>query len=110
MISKQVIFFIADFDRASAVLDDHPNHQLPWCSSATRLDIEAWSPEGSYLRYQDLIPGCDARLHPLSFSIEATGSYCQHLRLIQLFDATLGQEDARGCLRVGFDALDENAV
>ena len=63
-------------------------------------------PRTTYLRNQHLITGLDTHSYPLALAVEATGTDSQDLGFIQLLDGGLGQEDAAGGLRIGFDALD----
>ena len=64
----------------------------------------------TYLRNQHSIPSLNTTGDPLPILIQTTWSNSQDLRLIQLFDGGLGQEDAGCGLGLGFDALHEDAV
>lgn len=52
----------------------------------------------------------DAHGHPVALLVEQAGPDGQHLGLVELLDARLGQEDAAGGLGLSLDALDEDAV
>lgn len=62
------------------------------------------------LRNQNLVARRNAHGDSLALLVETTGSNSEDLSLVELLDGALGQEDARGGLGVGLDALDENAV
>lgn len=64
----------------------------------------------TYLRNQHLIPRRHARRDPPPLLVQPPGPHRQHLRLVQLLDAALRQEDAARRLRLRFDALHENTV
>lgn len=101
MIPEQTILFLANFDRRSTILRRHTsvsNTQVP-------LDLTA-----TYLRNQHAITGLDAARDTLAVLVEAPGSDSQHLGLVELLDRRLGQEDARGRLGLGLDALHQHAV
>ena len=64
----------------------------------------------SYLRNQHPITGSNTHGQPLSILAEEAGTDGEDLGLVELLDARLGEEDARGGLGLGLDALDEDAV
>ncbi len=64
----------------------------------------------SHLGNQDTVAGLDAHWHALSILVEATRSDSEDLALVELLNASLGQEDAAGGLGLGLDPLDEHAV
>lgn len=59
---------------------------------------------------QDLVAGLDAGGDALALAVKGTGANGQDLGLVELLDGRLGQEDTRGGLGLGLDALDEDAV
>jgi hypothetical protein len=72
------------------------------------------SPEGNwdetYLRNQDLVTGGDTHGDAVAVLGQETGANGENLSLVLLLDAALGEEDARGGLGLGLDALDQDAV
>jgi hypothetical protein len=64
----------------------------------------------TYLRNQHLVTGLHRRRYSLAVLVEQTGTYGQHLRLVEVLDGGFGQEDAAGGFGIGLDALDEDAV
>jgi hypothetical protein len=46
----------------------------------------------------------------LAVAVDGTGTNSENLSLVLFLDAALGEEDARGGLGFGLDALDEDAV
>lgn len=67
-------------------------------------------PNPTYLRNQHSIPSLNPTSDPVPILIQSAGAHSQHLRLIQLLDGRLGQEDARGGLGLGFYALHQHPV
>ena len=64
----------------------------------------------TYLGDQDPVAGSDAHGHALAVAVNGAGADGQDLGLVELLDARLGQEDARGRLGLGLDALDQDPV
>lgn len=81
MVAEEGVFFLADFDGGTTVLGD-----------------------------QNLISWLHGDLNSLSISVQRSRSNSQHLGLVQVFDCALGQENATGCLSLGFYALNKHAV
>lgn len=64
----------------------------------------------TYLGDQDTVTGSDTHGESLAVAVKETGANGKDLSLILLFDAALGEEDTRGGLGLGLDALDQDAV
>jgi hypothetical protein len=64
----------------------------------------------THLGNQNAVSGSDAHRYPLAILVESTGTNGQDLGLIELLHGSLWEEDTTGGLRVGFDALNEDAV
>jgi len=64
----------------------------------------------TYLGNQNPITRRDTHGCPLSILVQPARPDGQHLRLVELLDARLGQEDAARRLCLGLDALHEHAV
>jgi hypothetical protein len=64
----------------------------------------------TYLWNQDLISRLHTTLHPLAIFIQTSRTDRQNSRLVQFFDAGLGEENAACGFSLGFYALDEYAI
>lgn len=64
----------------------------------------------TYLRNQNLVTISDTHRKALAILIKSTGANSEDLGLVLLLDAALREEDAGGCLGLGLDALDKDAV
>lgn len=64
----------------------------------------------TYLRNQNLVASADTHGDAVAILGQETRANSEDLGLVLLLDAALGQEDARGGLGLGLDALDEDAV
>jgi hypothetical protein len=96
-----MILVLTDLHRASTVLKDTVSTSRPRDREGVSL---------SYLRNQHLVSLVHAHGNPLAVLVEAAGADGQHLGLVQLLDAALGEEDAAGRPRLGLDALDQDPV
>lgn len=81
MVAEQRVLLLADLDRAPAVLRD-----------------------------QHLVAGLHRALDPLALPVEPARADGEHLRLVELLDGRLWQEDAARRLGLGLDALHEHPV
>lgn len=64
----------------------------------------------TYLGNQHPVAVSNAHGQPLSLAVQRSGPDGEHLALVELLDARLGQEDAGRGLGLGLDALHEHAV
>lgn len=64
----------------------------------------------THLRYQHLVPSNHAHRNPVPLLVHHTGTNSQHIRLVQLLDSGLGEENSTSSLRVGLYSLYENTV
>ena len=64
----------------------------------------------TYLGDQDTVTGSDTHGESLAVAVKETGANGKDLSLILLLDAAFGEEDTRGGLGLGLDALDQDAV
>ena len=64
----------------------------------------------TYLGDQHAVAVLNTHRQPLALAVERAGADGQDLALVELLDARLGEEDARGGLGLGLDALHEHAV
>ena len=64
----------------------------------------------TYLGDEHAIASRDAHGRALAVLVKVAGANGQHLGLVELLDARLGEEDAAGRLGLGLDALDQDAV
>lgn len=78
---------------------------FPSSSSPTTNDKEP-----TYLRNQHLITRLHAGRDPLSLLINRARAHGQHLRLVEVLDGGLGQENAACGLGLGLYALHQDAV
>lgn len=62
------------------------------------------------LRDQHTIPFRHAHGYPFAIFVERTGTHGEDFCFIEFLDGGFREEDAAGGLRLGFDALDEDAV
>lgn len=133
MVSEQRVFLFADFDLAaaelyamcqplSAIPSTSPfpapchatvaPHPLPHPQSnpSSSTFTNTLSSKPTHLRNQHLIPRRNAHGQAVPLLIHHPGPDGQHVRLVQLLDRAVREEDAAGGFSVGFDALDEHAV
>lgn len=66
--------------------------------------------DATYLRNQNLVTSADTHGDAVSILGQEARANSEDLGLVLLLDAALGQEDARGGLGLGLDALDEDTV
>ena len=59
---------------------------------------------------EDPVTGDDAHGDALAVAVEGARTDGENLGLVEVLDGGLGEEDARGSLGLGLDALDEHAV
>lgn len=64
----------------------------------------------SYLRSQDVVTRSNADGDLLAVDVKGTGANSKDLGNVLLLDAALGEEDTRGGLGLGLDALDQDTV
>ena len=64
----------------------------------------------TYLGDQDLVAIGNAHGKTLAILVEGTGADGENLGLVLLLDTALREEDTRGSLGLGLDALDQDAV
>ena len=64
----------------------------------------------TYLRNQHLVARLHRNSNSLALLVQTTGADGQHLCLIELLDAALGEEEAAGSLGLGFYPLHEDTV
>lgn len=62
------------------------------------------------LRDQDLVARGNTHRQTLAVLVEGTGADGENLGLVLLLDTALREEDTRGSLGLGLDALDQDAV
>lgn len=112
MVSEQRIFLISDLhwratvlQSTSALIRKNLSNKLP--PSSPEAAASHWS---TYLWNQNLVSNRHGTADSLPILIETTGSNSQHLRLVQFLDTRLWEEDSRGGLSLGLDALHQDAV
>jgi hypothetical protein len=129
MVPEQRILLLSHLHGAAAILPIttpvssslplHPPPPLLLSLSLTPILISLITPHPhphppikapTYLRNQHLIPRRHARRDPPPLLIQPPRPHRQHLRLVQLPDAALRQEDPARRFRLRFDALYEDAV
>lgn len=101
------------------VLPLHNSNHLQWLRANVNVlgvpeqcvlllaDLDGTAAE---LRNEDLVAGLDAHGHALAVLVGETGANGEDLALVELLDSAVGEEDARGSLGLGLDALHQNAV
>ena len=122
-------FLLADLDWRAAILQHivsivplyfRPGAGLPAVRLPGRIAHSFRAPiqdstrpkekEKAYLRNKHPITSSNAHRQALALLVERARPNSQHLALVKLLDARLGQEEAARRLGLGLDALDQHAV
>jgi hypothetical protein len=112
VVTEKGILFFADLNGAASILFHHQLVSVWFYFAAVRPPAPSYAVlhARTHLRNQNLITSSNTHSYPLAILVQSAGSHGQNLGLVQLLDGGLGQEDAAGGLRLGFDALDQDAV
>lgn len=68
------------------------------------------SSHATYLRNQDVVTRSNAHRDLVAIAVNGTGANSEDLGHVLLLDTALGEEDTRGSLGLGLDALDQDTV